>query len=218
MGGGYKTFPFDNIGDTVRGTVIELPVKEQQRDMDTNEPSYWDDEKTKPKWMFRLMLQTNLHDDDMDDGVRALYLSWKRLDAVRQAVRDAKQKTIEVGGDLALRFLEFGPATKRGFNPPKIGWKAWYKPPVPQAEPGFMDNPMDTPPANSQPKVETPVNTPDPGRESTLDRLRAQRLAQEEAVRQARENRTVEAVVVDEMPDTVVSGPQHHSLDEEIPF
>jgi hypothetical protein len=220
MGGGYKTFPFDNIGDTVRGTITELPVKEQQRDMDTNEPSFWDDEKTKPKWMFRLMLQTDLHDDDMDDGVRALYLSWKRLDAVRQAVRDAKQKTIKVGGELALRFLEFGPATKRGFNPPKIGWKAWYRPPVPQAEPAFMDNPMETAPApaNPQPQVETPVSAPDPGRESTLDRLRAQRLAQEEAIRQARESRPRESGMVDEMPGTIVSGPAHHSADEEIPF
>jgi len=221
MGGGYKTFPFDNIGDTVRGTVIELPVKEQQRDMESNEPAFWDDEKTKPKWMFRLMIQTDLRDDDMDDGVRALYLAWKRLDAVRAAVRESKSKSIEVGGELALRFLEFGVATRKGFSQPKIGWKAWYRPPVPQAEPAFMDNPMESAPANPNPqvKVETSspataasVNTPDQARESTLDRLRAQRLAQEAQLRNAQQT------VTDEMPGTMVSAPAHHSGNEDIPF
>ena len=36
MGGGFKTFPFDNVGDRVAGVVVQTPVKEQQRDMVTN--------------------------------------------------------------------------------------------------------------------------------------------------------------------------------------
>lgn len=203
MGGGFRTFPFDAVGDRVSGVILERPVKEQQRDMQTNELAVW--ENGQPKWMYRIQIQTELRDtnDQFDDGVRTLYLSWKRLDAVRAAVRAAGCKNIEVGGMLALQFLEFGPQTKKGFNPPKIGWKAWYKPPVQEAEPAFMG---DEPVQVSQPVSAPPVNVTSfdaPKAKSTLDALREMNEQQVKAV--------------DNFPSSVVGTPVHHGT-EEPPF
>lgn len=205
MGGGFKTFPFDNVGDRVSGVVISLPVKEQQRDMQTNELATWDN--GQPKWMYRLQIQTELRDatDQFDDGIRTLYLSWKRLDAVRAAVRAAGCKNIELGGQLALQFTEFGPKTRAGFSPPKIGWKAWYKPPVQEAEPAFMDNaPPAATSAPTPPTSSVSAPTYDPAKaDSTLDALKRMNQQQAEAI--------------DSFPSSVVGTPEHHST-EEPPF
>lgn len=139
MGGGVKSFQFDQEGDAVVGTVIAPPEKLQQTDINTGEPKTWDD--GKPKWYFSLKLQTDLRDpeDAWDDGVRAISLSWKRLEAVRAAVRAAGAENIEVGGKLFLRFDKFEEKANAKFrsNPAKIGWTAKYKPPT--AEAAFMD-------------------------------------------------------------------------------
>lgn len=209
MGGGFKTFPFDAVGDRVSGVVIELPVKEQQRDMQTNELAFWDD--GQPKWMYRIQIQTELRDenDQFDDGIRTLYLSWKRHDAVRSAIRAAGCRNIEIGGMLALQFLEFGAVTKKGFSPPKIGWKAWYKPPVQAAEPAFMgDDRGDAAPASApRPPQASPTPTYDPEKASnTLDALKAlnaQQIAQVGAG--------------EPFPASVVRPPAHHDT-EDIPF
>lgn len=211
MGGGFKTFPFDEIGDTVKGIVLEPPVKEQQRDMESGDPSFWDEEKTKPKWMFRLQLQTDLRDadDDTDDGVRTLYLSWKRLDAVRAAVRAAKAKTIEVGGTLALRFTEFGVAPKKGFSRPKIGWAAKYWAPVATADDDFIDAVVvETAPPAKAAQSQIAV-------QSSLEQLRAQREAEKAAL--AEVATAAGRPVPDDDFETVVSEPAHHST-EDIPF
>ena len=210
MGGGFKTFPFDNVGDRVAGVVVQTPVKEQQRDMVTNELSFWDNRQ--PKWMYRLQIQTELRDSDdpYDDGIRTLHLSWKRLDAVRAAIRAAGAKNIEIGGQLALQFTEFGPVTKKGFNAPKIGFKAWYKPPIQEAEPAFMDS---TPSAVTDSFVQaTPLRTATPvagtydpaAASSTLAALKAMRDQQV-------------AEIDSTFPASVVNAPAHHST-EEPPF
>lgn len=172
MGGSFKTFAFNVVGDMVQGTVTQSPTKVQQRDMQTNEPKVWSD--GRPQWMFQVTIQTELRDptDPYDDGLRTLYLSWKRLDAVRAAIRESGAKNIEVGGQLALRFDGFGPETKKGFNPPKLLWKAWYKPPVAQADPAFMESPRTSePPAFSNPSVSAPNGDSNPS-SPVLDSMR----------------------------------------------
>jgi hypothetical protein len=154
MGGGVKSFQFDKEGDAVVGTVIAPPEKLQQTDINTGELKFWDD--GKPKWYFSLKLQTDLRDpeDAFDDGVRSISLSWKRLEAVRAAVKEAKANNIEVGGKLFLRFDAFEDRSNAKFrsNPAKVGWTAKYKPPV--AEPEFMDQPARTAPADAAPTEE----------------------------------------------------------------
>ena len=203
MGSGFKTFPFDNPGDMVSGTVVELPTKEQQRDMKTGEPKVWPD--GRPQWMFRVTILTELRDDEQDDGIRTLYLSWKRLDAVRNAIRAAGAQNIEVGGKLALRFDAYGPQTQKGFNPPKVGWTAWYK--VPEATPAFMDN---EPAPAPQPERARATAYDPAAATSTLDALRQARDNQSAAMQKIKE---ISGAKPADFPTSHVGTPAHHNTD-----
>lgn len=154
MGGGsFTSFVFYREGDSILGTIMEPPEKLQQTDMDSGAPKFWDD--GKPKWYFRLKLQTALRDPENadDDGVRSLALSWKRLEAVRAAVVAAGEKNLKVGGQLWLRFDKFEDAKEAKYktNPSKKFWTAKYKPPV--AEPEFMGDPFSSS-ADATPQAE----------------------------------------------------------------
>jgi hypothetical protein len=72
MGTGVKSFKFDEVGKTVKGTVLSLDLQ-QQRDLKTKEPKFWDKEKEQPMMQLRIVLQTDAREDDNDDGQRAVY-------------------------------------------------------------------------------------------------------------------------------------------------
>lgn len=135
MGGGSKTFPFDTVGDEVTGRIISIQQR-QQTDMKTNEPAFWGD--GKPKMMFTIALQTNIREDEDDDGVRTINVRWKSQEAIQKAVKLAGAKKPEVGGILTMKFTGEGVATQKGFNKPKF-WSAHYIPP--DASASFMDGP-----------------------------------------------------------------------------
>lgn len=134
-GGGSASFPFDQVGDTVTGTIRNLE-EVQQTDMTTGEPSFWPD--GKPKMMYRVTLDTDLRDpsDPTDDGERSIYLrgskkpeSQSSLAAVLNAVRQATGGTnLAVGGRLTLAYVGNGVASVRGHNPPKF-YQAQYQAP-----------------------------------------------------------------------------------------
>lgn len=137
MGGGsFRSFQFLAEGDSISGTILEPPEKLQQTDIDSGEPKFWGD--GKPKWYFRIKLQTSLKEDDDDDGIRSLSLAWHRLNAVRAAVTAAGEKTLKVGGQLWIRFDAFEDrrTAKYKTNLAKVGWSARYK--APDHEPEFM--------------------------------------------------------------------------------
>lgn len=161
--GGFRSFQFEKEGDAVLGTVVKPPEKLQQTDMNTQEPKFWSD--GKPQYYFRVTLQTTLREDEDDDGIRTISLSWKRLEAVRNAVRASGAKGLKVGGRLWLRFDKFQPKHEARVktNPAKLEWSAKYLPPT--EEPDFMDEAPATPaPAQSA-----------PAGGSILDGMRAQR-------------------------------------------
>lgn len=133
-GQGGNSFPFDNIGDSVTGRVIDLEEL-QQTDMETQEPAVWPD--GKPKMMFRLTLQTDLRDDPMDDGQRCIYLHGSRkagtksslaaaLDAVKRATGTT---TLQTGGTYTHTYVGDGVASRRGYNAPKL-YEGVYVPPA----------------------------------------------------------------------------------------
>lgn len=135
MGGG-KSFPFDNIGDKVRGEIT-AQAKRQQTDMETGALQYW--QSGEPKYMLVITLQTGLQEDEGDDGTRTVYLrggnftvakgkGTSSLVAVRDAVKRAKVETTEVGGTLELAFTGEGHSTNKKFNAPKL-YTAEYEPP-----------------------------------------------------------------------------------------
>lgn len=136
MGGGGKAFPFENIGDTVKGVITSMN-KRQQTDPNTGKPKYWDN--GDPVMMLVITLETELRDDDEDDGMRNIYLRGGKFDiatgkgvasltAVRDAVkRSGSQAGIEPGGTLSLQFSGLAPK-KGAFSPAKL-YSAAYKPP-----------------------------------------------------------------------------------------
>ena len=122
--GGSASFPFQNIGDSVTGKVINLEEL-QQTDLQTGEVKTFTN--GQPMMMYRVELQTNLRDSEMDDGVRSVYLkgskkaeSQSSLAAVLQAVLTATGRAaLTVGGTLTLTYTGDGVAKGRGFSAPK---------------------------------------------------------------------------------------------------
>lgn len=134
MGSGAKPFPFEAIGNRVRGVILEMK-KRQQTDMQTGEPVFWNN--GDPKMMLHVQLQTDLQDDDDDTGIRSVYLRGGNYVAVKgkgtsslNAVKDAVRKSgspIDIGGTLMLEYSGEGQAANKGFNPPKL-YVAEYTP------------------------------------------------------------------------------------------
>lgn len=128
-GSGAKAFPFEAIGDSVTGIIVDAKIR-QQTDMETGEPQFWRD--GAPKNMIVVSLQTELQDDEGDDGVRTLFLRGGNytvakgegsasLVAVRDAAKRATGKAnIESGATLTLTHSGLGQAAQRGFNAPKL--------------------------------------------------------------------------------------------------
>ncbi|MET0466907.1 MAG: hypothetical protein ABW007_27345 [Chitinophagaceae bacterium] len=132
-----KAFPFDEIGDTVTGVIADMK-KTQQTDMDSGKPLFWDN--GDPKMMLRIVLETDLRDDDDDEGMRSVYLrggnftaakgkGTSSLVAVKDAVRrSGSEKGIEIGGKLTMQYSGEGTKSNRGFSAPKLYTAAYESP------------------------------------------------------------------------------------------
>lgn len=127
MSSGTRSFKFDSIGVTAKG-IIESLEMQQQRSIDDGAPLYWDEAKTQPKMQLRIVLATDEHDSDDDDGRRAIYVKGEMQKAVRDAIKTAGADKIEEGGTLAVQYYADGEAPKKGMNKPKL-YKAQYKTP-----------------------------------------------------------------------------------------
>ena len=124
LGGGGSSAKFENVGDTVTGTILSAEVKDQT-DLATGAILKWDNGDTRKQLVVRL--QTTQRDDEDDDGVRALYVKGSKKagshslhDAVASAVRLAGAKSLEVGGTLTVTYTGEEPSATRGFNPRKL--------------------------------------------------------------------------------------------------
>lgn len=129
-----NAFSFERIGDSVTGKILTLE-EVQQTDMETGEPAFWNGNVNQPKMMYRVTLQTELRNDDSDDGKRSVYLRGSRkpeskssLAAVLSAVRQATGGTaLDPGASLTLTYSGDGVPSKRGYNAPKQ-YEARYQP------------------------------------------------------------------------------------------
>lgn len=131
------SWKFTNPGDTHTGTIIEVSDARQATEFGSNEPAYWDREKTRPKMQVAVTLDTAERDpqDASDTGKRTLWVvedgrSGSILSAIRQAVHQAGAGTIDIGGQLTVAFSGFDPNSKNPANPRKI-YAASYVPPAP---------------------------------------------------------------------------------------
>lgn len=135
LGGGAKAFPFEKLGDMVTGEIVDAQ-KRQQTGLEDNKPQFWDD--GNPKMMLVITLQTDIRDDDEDDGQRTVYLRGGKpqvaegkgtstLEAVKEAVKKSGSKNgIEVGATLSLAWTGNAPK-KGGLSPAKL-YSAAFKP------------------------------------------------------------------------------------------
>ena len=116
---------------THKGKVVAESLQ-QQRDLQTGEKKFWDDEKTEPMMQLVITIDTGVIDPEIedDDGVRKIYAKAQMLGAIRDAVKKSghKGKSL-IGGNLAVKYVRDGETKKRGFNPPKI-YAALYEPPT----------------------------------------------------------------------------------------
>lgn len=136
MGGGGKSFPFEEMGASVTGTIV-TQAKRQQTDLETGEPQFWNS--GEPKYMLVITLQTKLSDGIDDDGLRNVYLRGgnynaakgkgaSSLVAVRDAVKRAGAETTKPGGTLTLTYTGEAAKTNKAFNAAKL-YTAEYAPP-----------------------------------------------------------------------------------------
>lgn len=131
------SWKFTNPGDTHTGTITEVSDARQATEFGSNEPAYWDREKTRPKMQVAVTLDTAERDpqDANDTGKRTLWVvedgrSGSILSAIRQAVHQVGAGTIDIGGQLTVTFSGFDPNSKNPANPRKV-YSASYVPPAP---------------------------------------------------------------------------------------
>lgn len=168
------SWKFTNPGDTHTGTITEVSDARQATEFGSNEPAFWDREKTRPKMQVAVTLDTAERDpqDANDTGKRTLWVvedgrSGSILSAIRQAVHQAGAGTIDIGGQLTVAFSGFDPNSKNPANPRKI-YAASYVPPAPAggmftnqapAQPVAASAPA-APAAPAQPVAPAPVAQP----------------------------------------------------------
>lgn len=118
-GSGAPAASFKSIGDSITGVITDA-VARQQTDFDTGVPLTWDN--GDPMMEVVLTLSTSLRDPEIedDDGARRVFCRGQLLTAVRQAVRQAKDKKPRIGGRITITHTELGEAKKKGFNLPKL--------------------------------------------------------------------------------------------------
>jgi hypothetical protein len=111
MGGGVKSLRIAPKGTPVSLTLTQDPEVRQQTDYDTKEPKFFKGT-TDPMMQLVVTGASAQRDPDnaVDDGTRAAYIKGKHLTGiVRDAVRIAGARGLEVGGVLTLTWVSGGP-------------------------------------------------------------------------------------------------------------
>ncbi|WP_019204555.1 hypothetical protein [Tsukamurella sp. 1534] len=128
LSGGGKYFKFEKIGDSVSGIIVTVHDPEPQTDIKDGTPVI--DKKTgKIKYQFRIDVQTDIRNDEDDDGLRTLYVRGWMTGAISDALRAAGSKTLDPGARLTV-------ACNALDDPPFAGarevkkFAASYEPPV----------------------------------------------------------------------------------------
>lgn len=117
--GGAPAFRFDNVGDTVTGTIISAEAQ-QQKDYATGDLKFWDD--GKPMIEIVLTLSTALRDPAIedDDGDRRVFVRGQMLTALKTAIRKSSDSQPKPGARITVAYSGDGEAKKRGYNAPKL--------------------------------------------------------------------------------------------------
>jgi hypothetical protein len=145
LSGGVAAAKFETVGATVTGRILHAEVQ-QQREIDTGKPKFWDDGSKREQIV--VQLETSLRDPEVpdDDGRRSLYIRGNMLKALRVALKRANPQKLEIGGTLTITYTGDGEQKNRGFSPPKL-YTVQY---VPAAQAAVADM-LGEPPASPEP-------------------------------------------------------------------
>jgi hypothetical protein len=158
MSGGPKAASFDNIGDTIEGTICGEFDRKQQTKPGSNELRYFPS--GDPMYVFLIPIATEHRVDEEDDGKRTLWASYEMKKAISAAIKQAGAKGPEKGGHLKVTLTGLEP-TK--YSTKKKLYSAVY---TPAANNSFMVEEKapepETPPAtasvNTAPKPAAPAD------------------------------------------------------------
>ena len=153
---------FETPGTTIAGTIAYPPKAFQEREYDPKNPGggalkYFPS--GDPIMNASVVIQTQLRDPGIedDDGTRTLYIQGKRLkEAVRNAVKAAGAKQLEVGGQLTVTYTGDGTPPSAGANAPKE-YTVQY---VPAAQNALQQPEQPNPWQQGQPAPQQPVQQP----------------------------------------------------------
>lgn len=123
-GGGATAFNKDTpMGTKFTGTIVDATVQ-QIKDIRDGKPKFWDD--GRPQEQIVIRIQTDLRNDEEDDGVRALYIKtwgvWKSalLEAVAQGGFAKLSEALAPGNRFSDEYYADKPASSAGLSPTKL--------------------------------------------------------------------------------------------------
>ena len=148
LSSGGKSAKFESMGDMIAGEITDVSVQDQ-RNMDSGQVMTWDD--GLPRKQMVISLQTDLREDDDDDGVRKVYVKGGNYTvdqgsgasgktALQQACKKAGVKIPEAGGTLKVAFTGLGVKTNRGFSAPKLFTMSYQPPKIAASEEFLFDD------------------------------------------------------------------------------
>lgn len=183
MGGGGGKSAFSHLrnpGDMVEGMIIGDPVKKPDTDDEGNQRTFPSGDL---RWLWLVPIQTELREDETDDGVRTLWLGWKSLNAFTAAVRKgwaqagrSGKPVPEYGGYIKM-WITGLERTKKGTD--SKNWAAEYVPPAGTPDTvQMMDTPVEpaapTSPAPVAPRPASPLAQTAQAQGNLLQRLKAE--------------------------------------------
>ncbi len=128
MASGGRSAKFEKEGDRIVGYITSMDVR-QQTDIKSGEPKFWDDAQTQPMMQLVVTLETEIREDEDDDGMRSVYIRGQMQRAVSDAVRKAGERGLANNGKLGVQYDSTDAPKQRGFNGAKR-YNAKYEAPV----------------------------------------------------------------------------------------
>lgn len=153
--------PFISFADRAtmnvqRGGIVVKKEVSQQTHIQTGEPLFWDQAKTKPKMQLVATLKTAERTDPTDDGLRRLFIKGYMQNDVSAAVKAAGSNDLELGGLLLVAWTSEQAPKTAGFNNAKRYTCVYQRPGT------FDPSPFESPAQHAEPPAAAPVQQPVP--------------------------------------------------------
>lgn len=113
------SFKDAKVGEAYTGTISNLETA-QVRNFETGDPEFWED--GNPKLQIVVTLATDYLDPDVegDDGTRKVYLFGQKLQAAKQAMKEANVTKLEKGFVFTIKFAGEKPSSNKKYNNVKL--------------------------------------------------------------------------------------------------